>query len=59
VQPDNKETWFRLGDLLWQRGCPRAALPYLTRFTELDPQGFGGDEYNAALDAVNSGKPTC
>ncbi len=60
VQPDNKETWFRLGLFeLRELGCPRLALPHLTRFTELDPQGPGGEFYTAALDAVDSGKPRC
>jgi tetratricopeptide (TPR) repeat protein len=60
VQPDNKETWFRLGEFEYSAlGCPRHALPHLERFTELDPQGPGGDVYNAALAAVNSGTPKC
>jgi O-antigen ligase len=59
LQPHNKETWFRLGDFLWQRGCPHAALPYLEKFTELDPQGYGGAEYNTVLATVNAGKGTC
>ncbi len=60
LQPDNKETWFRLGEFEYRAlGCPRAALPHLERFTELDPQGLGGDLYNRALAEVNSGKPRC
>ncbi len=59
IQPDNKETWFRLGEFEYEFGCPRAALPNLERFTELDPQGEGGEVYRKALAAVNSGKPKC
>jgi hypothetical protein len=60
VQPDNKEAWFRLGQYEYETiGCPRAALPHLQRFVDLDPQGPGGEVYKAALVAVNSGKPVC
>jgi hypothetical protein len=63
VQPENKETWFRLGDFwLNVRRCPRHALPALERVTELDPQARpsqGGDAYRKALRQVNSGKPRC
>jgi hypothetical protein len=60
VQPDNKETWFRLGEFeLEQLGCPRHALPHLERFVELDSQGPGGELKDAALKAVDSGKARC
>ena len=63
VQPENKETWFRLGDFwLNERRCPRHALPALEKVTELDPQARpsqGGDAYREALRLVNSGKPRC
>jgi tetratricopeptide (TPR) repeat protein len=60
LQPDNKETWFRLGKFeLEELGCPQAALPHLERFTELDPQGLGGEVYKRALAAVDSGTATC
>jgi tetratricopeptide (TPR) repeat protein len=59
VQPDNKETWFQLGQFELELGCPRYALPHLQRFTELDPQGPGGELYREALTAVNSGKARC
>jgi tetratricopeptide (TPR) repeat protein len=64
IQPDNKETWFRLGQFEFAPppeglGCPQLALPHLRRFVELDPQGPGGEVYNAALDAVNSGTARC
>jgi tetratricopeptide (TPR) repeat protein len=60
IQPDDKETWFRLGQFEFETlGCPQAALPHLRRFVELDPQGRGGEVYRAALDAVNSGTARC
>jgi hypothetical protein len=63
VQPENKETWFRLGDFwLNVRRCPRHALPALERVTVLDPQARpsqGGDAYREALRLVNSGTPRC
>jgi ABC-2 type transport system permease protein len=64
VQPDNKETWVRLGQFELAAppdglGCPRLALPHLQRFVELDPQGPGGQLYRDALDAVDSGIPRC
>jgi hypothetical protein len=63
VQPDNKESWFRLGDFwLNDRRCARRALPALERVVTLDPQARpsqGGDEYRRALALVNSGKPKC
>jgi hypothetical protein len=59
-QPDNKETWYRLGYFeLYQLGCPRYALPHLERFQALDPMGPGGEVKDAALAAVNSGEPKC
>jgi hypothetical protein len=60
VQPDNKETWFRLGQFeLQELGCPRLALPHLERFVALDSQGPGGELKDAALAAVDSGTPRC
>jgi tetratricopeptide (TPR) repeat protein len=59
VQPDNKETWFELGRFELELGCPRYALPHLERFQALDPMGSGGELKDAALAAVNSGKPKC
>src|SRR5262249_47296621 len=39
LQPENKETWFALGEFDFRvRHCPRTALPELNRFTELDRQ---------------------
>jgi len=59
VQPKNAQAWFLLGDFALRRKCPRLALPSLEKFTELSPQDRGGAEYNRALAAVNSGKPSC
>jgi hypothetical protein len=64
IQPDNKETWFRLGQFELAPpphglGCPQLAWPHLRRFVELDPQGPGGELYRQALDAVNSGTARC
>jgi hypothetical protein len=59
MQPDNKETWFQLGQFELQIGCPRYALPHLERFTELDPQGPGGELYRQALLAVNADDARC
>ena len=60
VQPSNKETWYQLGEFdLRVRNCPRAALPELDRFTQLDPQNPGNKEYDRALALVNSGRPIC
>jgi len=55
-QPDNKETWFRLGQFELQTlDRPQLAYPHLLRFVELDPQGPGGALYLEALDRVNAG----
>jgi hypothetical protein len=60
VQPENAEAWFALGEFdLVVRKCPRAALPKLDRFTQLDPQNSGNKEYDRALALVNSGTPIC
>jgi O-antigen ligase/polysaccharide polymerase Wzy-like membrane protein len=60
LQPENKETWFALGEFDFRvRHCPRTALPELNRFTELDRQDPGNAEYARALEQVNSGKPKC
>jgi hypothetical protein len=60
LQPENAEAWFRLGEFDFRvRNCPRAALPELERFTELNPQDPGNLEYDRALALVNSGKPVC
>jgi hypothetical protein len=60
LQPENKETWYSLGFFNFEvRHCPRAALPELNRFTELDRQDPGNAEYHRALVAVNSGKAVC
>jgi tetratricopeptide (TPR) repeat protein len=59
IQPQNPEAWFRLGDFAYTSGCPRLALPALEKFAGLDPQDRKGSEHQAALDAVNSGKPSC
>ncbi|HEY6029005.1 MAG TPA: O-antigen ligase family protein, partial [Gaiellaceae bacterium] len=59
IQPDNAETWFRLGQFEAQQGCPRAALPHLERFVALNSQDPAGALKNRVLAAVNSGKPTC
>jgi tetratricopeptide (TPR) repeat protein len=60
LQPENAEAWFRLGEFDFRvRNCPRAALPELERFTELNPQDPGNVEYDRALALVNSGKPVC
>ena len=60
MQPENAETWYWLGDFdLRVRNCPRAALPELDRFTQLDPQDPGNKEYDYALKLVNAGKPVC
>jgi tetratricopeptide (TPR) repeat protein len=60
MQPQNADAWFRLGSFdLNVRNCPRAALPSLERFVELDSQGRGGEEKQRALRLVNSGKPIC
>lgn len=58
-QPRNAETWFRLGQFEAQQGCPRAALPHLEKFTELNPQDPAGALYRQVLAEVNSGKPRC
>ena len=55
-QPDNKETWFRLGEFeLHTLDRPQLAYPHLLRFVQLDPQGPGGEVYHEALDRVNAG----
>ena len=59
LQPENKETWYALGVFYLDRGCPRAALPRLERFTALDRQDRGNKDYDRALALVNSGTPTC
>jgi hypothetical protein len=60
LQPQNKQTWYSLGFFDFEvRHCPRAALPELNRFTELDRQDPGNAEYARALAAVNSGKAVC
>ena len=60
VQPESADAWFALGDFdLRIRNCPRAALPSLDRFTQLDPQSPGNKEYDLALKLVNSGAPVC
>ncbi|HZO96158.1 MAG TPA: O-antigen ligase family protein [Gaiellaceae bacterium] len=60
LQPENAETWFRLGEFDFRvRNCPRTALPELDRFTALNPQDPGNVEYDRALALVNSGKPVC
>jgi hypothetical protein len=60
LQPDNKETWFALGEFDFRvQNCPRLALGELERFTELDRQDPGNAEYARALALVNSGKARC
>jgi hypothetical protein len=60
IQPENAEAWYQLGEFdLTFRNCPRAALPELDRFTQLNPQDAGNKEYARALRLVNSGKPVC
>ncbi len=60
IQPENKETWYSLGEFdLVVRRCPRAALPELDRFTQLDPQNPGNKEYDRALKLVNAGTAVC
>jgi tetratricopeptide (TPR) repeat protein len=54
VQPSNPEAWFELGRFEANvLGSPRAAFPHLERFTELDPQGAGGELYRAVRKQVN------
>ena len=57
MQPDNKETWFRLGQFELQTlDRPQLAYPHLARFVELDPQGARAARCTAsALDRVNAG----
>jgi hypothetical protein len=56
VQPSNPEAWFELGRFEANvLGSPRAAFPHLERFTELDPQGAGGELYRAVRKQVNAG----
>jgi len=59
LQPENKETWFFLGTFNLDRGCPRTALPQLDRFTALDRQDPGNQEYDRALALVNAGGARC
>jgi tetratricopeptide (TPR) repeat protein len=60
IQPENAEAWFQLGEFdLTIRNCPRAALPELDRFTQLNPQDPLNKEYDRALKRVNSGTPVC
>jgi hypothetical protein len=60
LQPENAEAWYSLGLFnLEIRNCPRAALPELDRFTQLNPQDPGNKEYDRALRLVNSGTPIC
>ena len=60
MQPENAEAWYQLGEFdLTFRNCPRAALPELDRFTQLNPQDPGNKEYDRALKLVNSGNAVC
>ena len=60
LQPENAEAWYSLGEFdLRVRNCPRAALPELDRFTQLNPQDPANKEYDRALKLVNSGKAVC
>lgn len=59
IQPDNAETWFRLGQFEYQQGCPYAALPHLEKFTELNPQDPAGALYNEVLKKVNAAQGRC
>jgi len=60
MQPENAEAWYQLGEFdLTFRNCPRAALPELDRFTQLNPQDPGNKEYDRALRLVNAGNAVC
>lgn len=60
LQPANAQAWQELGWFnLYVRGCPRAALPELSRFTVLDGQNPANVEYAAALKEVNAGTYDC
>ncbi len=60
LQPENSQAWYELGWFeLHVRGCPRAALPDLSRFTVLDGQNPENVQYALALKEVNAGTYFC
>ncbi len=60
VQPSNAQGWYELGWFnLHVRGCPRAALPELSRFTVLRRQEPRERPVRLALGEVNSGRCGC
>lgn len=59
IQPDNSETWFRIGQFEYQQGCPFAAWKHLERFVTLNPQDPAGQLYREVLKLVNAGEYRC
>jgi O-Antigen ligase len=60
VQPEDAQSWYYLGALRKQLGCPYAALPDFNRATVLDGKNpTYNDAYASTLAQVNSGTYKC